>query len=61
VKVKAFSDAYFKLMDAVPELRDIFALGDKVKVNGRSVSIEIGTTGIESISGAELERIRSGW
>jgi Ca-activated chloride channel family protein len=61
VKVKAFSDAYFKLMDAVPELRDIFALGDKVKVNGRSVSIEIGATGIESISGAELERIRAGW
>jgi hypothetical protein len=48
-------------MDAVPELRDIFALGDKVKVNGRSVSIEIGATGIESISGAELERIRAGW
>ena len=61
LKVKAFSDAYFKLMDVIPELRDIFALGDKVKVNGRSVSIEVGTAGIESISASELERIRSGW
>jgi len=48
-------------MDAVPELRDIFALGDKVKATGRTVSIEIGPTGIESIDDSELERIRSGW
>ena len=61
VKVKVFSSAYFKLMDAVPELRDIFALGDKVKATGRTVSIEIGPTGIESIDDSELERIRSGW
>ena len=61
VKIKSFSNAYFELMDAIPELRDVFALGDKVKVTGRSVSIEIGETGMESISSAELERIRSAW
>jgi hypothetical protein len=61
VKVKAFSDAYFKLMDTIPELRDIFALGDKVRVSGRSVTIEIGTTGTESMGSAELERIRAAW
>jgi Ca-activated chloride channel homolog len=61
VKVKAFSGAYFKLMDVIPELRGIFALGDKVKVTGRTVSIEIGEAGIESLNDSELERIRSGW
>ena len=61
VKVKAFSDAYFKLMDTIPELRDIFALGDKVRVSGRSITIEIGTAGTESMDSAELERIRTAW
>lgn len=61
VKVKSFSDAYFKLMDAVPELRDIFSLGDRVKVAGKSILIETGPTGLESISDAELQRIRSAW
>jgi hypothetical protein len=61
MKVKAFSDAYFKLMDIIPELRDVFALGDKVRVSGRSVTIEIGSSGTESMSSAELERIRAAW
>jgi Ca-activated chloride channel family protein len=61
VKVKAYSDAYFKLIDAIPELREIFALGDKVKVAGRDISIEIGSSGTESITSTELERIRSAW
>ena len=61
VKVKAFSDAYFKLMDRIPELREIFALGDKVLASGRGVSIEIGTTGTESITDSELTRIQSAW
>jgi hypothetical protein len=61
IKVKAFSDAYFKLMDRIPELREIFALGDKVLASGRGVSIEIGTTGTESITDSELTRIQSAW
>ena len=61
VKVKAFSEAYFKIMEQIPELREVFALGDKVLVSGRNVSIEIGERGMESISDGELSRIRSGW
>ena len=61
VKVKAFSEAYFKIMEQIPELREVFALGDKVLVSGRDVSIEIGTSGLESVSDAELSRIKSGW
>ncbi len=30
IKVKAFSDAYFAILKAHPELKDVFALGDRV-------------------------------
>jgi Ca-activated chloride channel family protein len=61
VKVKAYSEAYFKLIDAIPELREVFTLGDKVVVTGKDVAIEIGPSGAESLSDSELRRIQSGW
>lgn len=61
VKVRAFSDAYFKLMDAIPELRDAFALGDRVIVAGREIALEIGASGAESLSDADLRRITASW
>jgi hypothetical protein len=59
--VKAFSDAYFKMMDAIPELREVFALGDKVIVSGREIAFEIGADGTESMSDAELKKLQSQW
>jgi Ca-activated chloride channel family protein len=61
VKVKAFSAAYFRLMEVIPDLREVFALGEKVVVSGRSVSIETGSAGSESLSDADLKRIQSAW
>ena len=61
VKVKSFSEAYFKIIDAIPELREVFALGDRVVVTGRDVAIEIGPTGMDTVSDSELKRIQSGW
>jgi hypothetical protein len=61
VKVKSFSEAYFKLIEAIPELKEIFALGDKVVVTGKEVAIEIGPIGAETLSDSELKRIQSGW
>lgn len=61
IKVKSFSEAYFKIIDAVPELREVFALGDKVIVSGRDVVIEIGPAGIDTLSDPDLRRIQSGW
>ena len=40
-KVKAYSQSYFALLEKLPELRDAFAVGDKVVVAGRSVAIEV--------------------
>lgn len=61
VKVQAFSEAYFKLMETIPELREIFALGDRVSVVGREVAIEVVTDGSRALSDSELASIKSRW
>lgn len=61
IKVKSFSEAYFKIIDLIPELREVFALGNKVVVAGRDVAIEVGPAGAETLSDSELKRIQSGW
>jgi Ca-activated chloride channel family protein len=61
VNVKAYSTAYFKLIDAIPSLREPLALGDRVRVGGRRVIIEVGETGVETLSDRELESIRMDW
>jgi Ca-activated chloride channel family protein len=61
VKVRAFSDAYFKLIDAIPELRDVFAIGDKVIAAGKSVTIEIGDDGITTMDDTRLQQIQDRW
>lgn len=61
VKVRAFSEAWFKLIDALPELKEVFALGDRVLVAGRDVTIESGPDGKEVLSESELRIIRSRW
>jgi Ca-activated chloride channel homolog len=61
VRVKPFSVAYFKLVDAIPELRDVFALGDKVIVATRGLSIEVSESGSENISEADLKAIQGSW
>jgi Ca-activated chloride channel family protein len=61
VKVKPFSPAYFQLIDAIPELRDVFALGDKVIVAVRGVAVEVTESGAEKISDADLKAIQENW
>lgn len=61
VKVKAFSDAYFKIVEEIPELREVFALGDKVVVAGRTVAIELGDSGASTLGDADLRRLKAEW
>jgi Ca-activated chloride channel family protein len=61
VKIRAFSDAWFKLIEAIPELKEIFALGDKVIVAGRETMIETSPDGAETLSDSELRSIQSHW
>ena len=61
VKVRAYSAAWFRLVELLPELREAFALGDQVIVAGRSVAVEISPTGVESLSESELRSLQSKW
>jgi len=57
VTVAPYSDAYFALLRAVPELVAVAALEPAVLVAGKRASIKIGTGGKERWMPGELERL----
>lgn len=61
VKVRPYSAAYFRLIELIPDLREIFAIGDRVIVAGKSVAIEVSESGVESLSDAEMNGVQRGW
>ena len=61
VRVQAFSDAYFALARAVPDLRDAFAAGDRVLVAGRSIVVEVTPSGVATLADAEVAAVHAGW
>ena len=61
VQIRAYSSAYFRVLELLPELREVFALGDRVIAAGRSVAIEISATGTESFTESELRDLQSRW
>ncbi|HEY2895866.1 MAG TPA: VIT domain-containing protein [Gemmatimonadaceae bacterium] len=61
VKIKPFSPAYFAVLDAIPDLRAAFAVGDKVLVSGKRVAIEVSADGAESLGDAELRSLKEQW
>jgi Ca-activated chloride channel family protein len=61
LRVKPFSDAYFKLIEIVPDLRDAFSVGERVIVAGRSMAIELTSSGKESLTDRDVALIRDRW
>ena len=61
VKIKAFTPAYFAVLDAIPELRASFAVGEKVLVTGKHVAIEVSDDGVEQLGDAELRSLKEQW
>jgi hypothetical protein len=59
-KVKAYSQSYFALLQKLPELRESFAIGDKVLVSGKTVAIEVVDDGRE-LSESEIAAVVKGW
>ena len=59
-KVKAYSAAYFSLIEKLPELREPFALGDRVLVAGRGAAIEVVEDGAD-LSASDMESIVRNW
>jgi Ca-activated chloride channel family protein len=61
LQVKPFSEAYFKLIDLLPELREPFSVGERILVAGRSLAIELTPTGKESLTDRDATLIRDRW
>ncbi len=61
VRVRAYSAAYFRLLELLPEMREPLTLGERVIVAGRSIAVEISSEGAESLSDAELRDVQSKW
>jgi Ca-activated chloride channel family protein len=60
VRVEAYSAAYFALVQRIPELSPLFAVGDRVRVQGQRVTIEI-VTGAAPLDSAALDAIVHDW
>ena len=61
VKIKPYSAAYFKLVELLPEIRELLAVGEKIVLAGRLVAVEVTDSGTETLTDRELESIRSNW
>ncbi len=61
LRVKPFSDAYFKLIEILPELRVPFSVAERVKVSGRSMTIELTSEGGEKLTERDYELLRARW
>ena len=61
LRVKPFSDAYFKLIELVPELREPFSVGERVIVSGRNMAIELTPLGVDRLTDRDMALIRDRW
>ena len=59
VKLKAQSDAYFRMLERHPEMREVFQLGNRVVwvTPSRSVLVIEPTSGEERMSDADIDRL----
>ena len=53
-QVKVYSSAYFRLLDALPELRPVLTRMDSVIVAGADVSLQVGDDGASDLSDTAL-------
>ena len=61
LRVRAYSPAYFALMDRVPELREVLALGERVQAHGTRVTLVLAPDGEERLTVAELTAFTRDW
>jgi len=59
--IKAYSKAYFDLLQQVPELKPVFALGDRVVVVGKTRAIRVDDSGVAEMTPSAMMALVSGW
>ncbi|MDQ6887845.1 MAG: VIT and VWA domain-containing protein [Gemmatimonadota bacterium] len=61
IRVKAYSAAYFQLVQLLPELGPALALGERVVVAGRSIAVAVEPDGLELLAAGDVSSLRSEW
>ena len=61
LRVKPFSDAYFKVIELQPDLREALGVGERVIVAGRSMAIELTSNGVDQLSERDQAMLRDRW
>ncbi len=61
IRIKAYSGAYFKLLELAPSLREALAIGDRVRIGGRTVTVEVGPDGVDALTAAHIATIEAEW
>jgi hypothetical protein len=59
--IKPYSKAYFDLLQQVPELKPVFALGDRVIVVGKTRAIRVDDSGVAEMTPSAIVALVSGW
>jgi len=59
--IKAYSKAYFDALQQLPELKAVFALGDRVIVVGKTAAIRIDDSGVAELSLSALSALARTW
>lgn len=61
LRVQAYSPAWFALVNGTPALKEAFALGDRVRLAGRAVLLEVAPDGVTTIDSTMLTRFTTAW
>lgn len=61
VRVQPFSAAYFRVLQLVPALKPVLALGDRMLVAGNGVVLEIVPDGATTLEAHDIDALRAGW
>ncbi|MBA4071130.1 MAG: hypothetical protein C0497_04730 [Gemmatimonas sp.] len=61
VRVAAYSAAYFALLDRLPALKEAFAIGERVAVQGRAVRLVLDPKGDSTLAVGALDAIVRDW
>jgi hypothetical protein len=61
LRVKPYSDAYFKLLEIDPDLREAFSIGERAIVMGKNMAIELTLAGEERLTDRDLTLLRDRW
>jgi Ca-activated chloride channel family protein len=61
LRVKPYSDAYFKLLDIEPDLREAFSIGERAIVAGKNMAIELTPSGEDNLTERDIALLRDRW